>query len=93
MLESRKLDVKAIADLPEWTMTIGRSPEEAPQLSPSSTITAFANASRQFDVAAAHLGLTDDQIAIVKLPRLVVQANLPVRMDDGTIRIFRAYRV
>jgi glutamate dehydrogenase (NAD(P)+) len=85
--------VNTIASLPEKPMTIGRTPEEAPQLSPSSTITAFANASRQFDVAATALGLTDDQIAIVKLPRLVVQTNLPVRMDDGRIQIFRAYRV
>jgi glutamate dehydrogenase (NAD(P)+) len=74
-------------------MTIPCSPEEAPQLFPSSTISAFENASRQFDMAAAQLGLTNDQTAIVKLPRMIVQTNLPVRMDDGRIRIFRAYRV
>lgn len=74
-------------------MTIGRSPEEAPQLSPASTISAFENASKQFDAAADVLGLTENQVALVKLPRLIVQANLPVRMDDGRIRIFPAFRV
>jgi glutamate dehydrogenase (NAD(P)+) len=74
-------------------MTIGRTPEEAPQLSPASTISAFENASRQFDAAARVLGLTENQTALVKLPRLIVQANLPVRMDDGRIQIFTAYRV
>jgi glutamate dehydrogenase (NAD(P)+) len=74
-------------------MTIGRSPEEHPHFNLSWMATTFENATRQFDAAAAELGLSDNQIAIVKLPRLIVQANLPVRMDDGQIRIFTAYRV
>ncbi len=74
-------------------MTGGNTPQQPARLYTEPPITAFGNATRQFDEAARVLGLSDNQIAIVKLPRLTVQANLPVRMDDGSIRIFEAYRV
>ncbi|RMI01692.1 MAG: glutamate dehydrogenase, partial [Calditrichaeota bacterium] len=53
----------------------------------------FENALKQFDRAADILRLTDDQIVMIKEPRRVTEANLPVRMDDGSIRLFKAYRV
>ena len=74
-------------------MITGNTPEQPARLYTEPPITAFGNATRQFDQAAKVLGLTDNQIAIVKLPRLIVQANLPVKMDDGRIRIFQAFRV
>jgi glutamate dehydrogenase/leucine dehydrogenase len=54
---------------------------------------AFANALEQFDAAARRLHLTENQIAMIKLPRRITEVCLPVRMDDGTIRTFRAFRV
>jgi len=54
---------------------------------------AFDNALQQFDAAARRLRLTENQIAMVKLPRRMTEVLLPVRMDDGTIRNFRAFRV
>jgi glutamate dehydrogenase (NAD(P)+) len=54
---------------------------------------AFEHALDQFDTAARRLKLTDNQIAMIKLPRRVTEVLLPVRMDDGTIRNFRAFRV
>lgn len=54
---------------------------------------AFANALAQFDRAARILRLSENQIAMIKEPRRVTEAMLPVRMDDGRIRLFRAYRV
>lgn len=74
-------------------MLDGNTPELPARLYTEPPITAFENATRQFDEAARVLGLTDNQIAIVRLPRLIVQANLPVKMDDGRIRIFQAFRV
>ena len=53
----------------------------------------FENALKQFDRAADILKLTDNQIAIIKEPRLACEVNLPVRMDDGEIRIFKGFRV
>jgi len=54
---------------------------------------AFENAMRQFDAAAKILNLTPNQIAVIKQPRRVTEVKLPVRMDDGRIEIFTAYRV
>jgi len=54
---------------------------------------AFHHALEQFDAAARRLRLTENQIAMIKLPRRITEVRLPVRMDDGTIHNFRAFRV
>lgn len=54
---------------------------------------AFENALEQFDAAAHRLRLSDDQIAMIKLPRRITEVCLPVRMDDGSVRTFMAFRV
>ena len=56
-------------------------------------ISAFENALKQFDAAAKILNLTPNQIAVIKEPRRVMEVQLPVRMDDGRIEVFRGYRV
>ena len=56
-------------------------------------VNALENAFKQFDEAARVLKLTPNQIAMIKQPRRVTEAKLPVRMDDGRIEIFTAYRV
>ncbi len=53
----------------------------------------FENALKQFNKAAQILKLTDNQIAMIKEPRRAIEVNLPVRMDDGSIRIFKGFRV
>jgi len=60
---------------------------------PIGDINAYENAMRQFDEAAAILGLTEDQITMVKEPRKITEVVLPVRMDEGTVRPFKAFRV
>jgi glutamate dehydrogenase/leucine dehydrogenase len=57
------------------------------------TMNAYENAMKQFDAAVKVLGLTQNQVAMIKDPRKVIQLTLPVRMDDGSIRVFPAYRV
>lgn len=54
---------------------------------------AFDNAMKQFDQAAALLKLTASQTAMIKQPRKCVEVTLPIRMDDGTIQTFTGYRV
>ncbi len=56
-------------------------------------VSAFDNALKQFDRAAEILELDSDQIAMIKEPRRTIEVKLPVRMDDGKIKIFRGYRV
>lgn len=54
---------------------------------------AFDNALKQFDRAAELLKLTSNQVAMIKQPRRVTEVKLLVRMDDGSIEIFKDYHV
>lgn len=56
-------------------------------------ISIFANVMKQFDAAAKKLHIDKSLLEFMKLPRRSTMMNLPVRMDDGTYRIFEAYRV
>ncbi len=56
-------------------------------------INPFENALKQFDKAAEILQLDENQIAMIKEPRRITEVNLPVQMDDGSIRIFKGFRV
>jgi glutamate dehydrogenase/leucine dehydrogenase len=60
---------------------------------PNPSIDAFENAIKQFDAAAKVLDLAPNQVAMIKEPRRVTEVQLPVRMDDGSIRMFKGYRV
>lgn len=53
----------------------------------------YDNALRQLETAAKVMDLHPDTLAKLSSPERVVMASLPVKMDDGTLRIFQAYRV
>lgn len=53
----------------------------------------LANAERQFEEAAERLQLPKDLREFIKRPRRVTIVSLPVLMDDGTLRVFKGYRV
>jgi glutamate dehydrogenase (NAD(P)+) len=53
----------------------------------------FEHAMKQFDAAARLMNLSQNQIAMVKEPRRATEVNLPVQMDDGSIRLFKGFRV
>lgn len=57
------------------------------------TMNAYDNAMTQFEQAVQVLGLKPNQVAMIKDPRKVIILTLPVRMDDGRIEVFTAYRV
>lgn len=57
------------------------------------TVNAFENAMKQFDEAAGALRLSPNQVAMIKQPRRITEAKLPVRMDDGRIEVFTGFRV
>lgn len=46
-----------------------------------------------FDRAARHLGLGETDRRLLQEPFREVSVKVPVRMDDGTLQIFRGYRV
>jgi glutamate dehydrogenase (NAD(P)+) len=54
---------------------------------------ALAAALTQFDDATEHLGLESDLRAVLRVPQRELTVNFPVRMDDGSVRMFSGYRV
>ena len=47
----------------------------------------------QFESAADRLGLSNDLRQILRAPKRELTVNFPVRMDDGSIRMYTGYRV
>ncbi len=59
----------------------------------TTTENAYELALQNFDTAADAMGLDDDVRMMIKYPERVLTVSVPVRMDDGHIRRFEAYRV
>lgn len=53
----------------------------------------FTDASGRLEAAIDHAGVSPDTIERLKLPKSVLKVSIPVRMDDGTLRVFAGYRV
>lgn len=53
----------------------------------------FENVNRQFDAAADILGLSLELRELLKTPYREITVAMPLRMEDGTLRVFRGYRV
>jgi len=52
----------------------------------------FESLQEQIDEAAEYLDVGDDVIERLKHPERVLETNLSVEMDDGTIEVFKAFR-
>lgn len=52
----------------------------------------FQSAVKRLYSAAEHLDLHDDVLEKLKYPKETLAASLPVRMDDGSVRSFKAWR-
>jgi glutamate dehydrogenase/leucine dehydrogenase len=53
----------------------------------------FRIAMRQFDNAAERYGLEPGLREVLRRPRRALSLSLPVKMDDGTVRVFEGFRV
>ena len=53
----------------------------------------FTNAKRQLGKACQYVKISDDAQEYLKQPKTVVQASIPVRMDDASLQVFQSYRV
>jgi glutamate dehydrogenase/leucine dehydrogenase len=62
---------------------------------PTATTTenAYELALQNFDTAADAMGLDNDVRTMIKYPERVLTVSVPVRLDDGHIHRFEAYRV
>lgn len=59
----------------------------------SSAINPFEMAQRQFDAVAERLDLPKDVREILRNPLREFHFMIPVRMDDGSMKVFRGFRV
>jgi len=57
------------------------------------TLNPFEIAQAQFDTAADYLMLDEGLRTILKTPKRQLIVSIPVRMDDGHIKVFEGYRV
>lgn len=48
---------------------------------------------KNFAIAAERLGLSEEQQLLLKTPFREVKVEVPIRMDDGSLRVFAGYRV
>ncbi len=53
----------------------------------------FESMMSRFQIAAQHLGLNSEVYDVLKSPDKQVIINMPVTMDDGSIKVFEGYRV
>jgi glutamate dehydrogenase len=59
----------------------------------SETINAFQMAQRQFDGVAKQLNLDPQVSEILRWPSREFSFTIPIHMDDGSLRVFRGFRV
>ena len=57
------------------------------------TLNPFVIAQRQFDEAAEFLGLDEATRELLRWPQSEMHMRFPVRMDDGRVKVFPAFRV
>ena len=53
----------------------------------------FSIAMNQFDRAARHMKLDPGLREVLRRPRRALTLSLPVKMDDGSVKVFEGYRV
>jgi glutamate dehydrogenase/leucine dehydrogenase len=53
----------------------------------------FEIAVRQLEIAGEKLKLDPNVVNVLKHPRRIITVSVPVKMDDGTVKVFTGYRV
>ena len=53
----------------------------------------FTDASRRLNRALKYVTISDDAAERLKAPKASLKVSIPVRMDDGSLRVFEGYRV
>lgn len=71
----------------------GPSPRKESRDREDRPVNAFEMAQAQFDSAAQKIGLDQGIASVLRWPLREFRFQIPVRMDDGSIRVFFGYRV
>ena len=49
----------------------------------------FADASQRLEQALQYVAISEDAIEHLKFPKASLQVSIPVRMDDGSLKMFQ----
>lgn len=74
-------------------MTVTTLPERVSRAESQETYDPYLNALAQLEIAARHLELEPSIHEVLKYPQLQMTVQFPVKMDDGSIRVFTGHRV
>jgi glutamate dehydrogenase (NAD(P)+) len=69
------------------------APQPMPRIAPREDLNPFRIAQIQFDLAAEYLKLDPGLRQILRTPKRVLEVSVPVKMDNGQIKVFTGYRV
>lgn len=72
---------------PAYNLRFERAEEALPEASPREIV------DRNFQLAAEHLGLGNEERLLLRTPFRETKVEVPVRLDDGTLKVFIGYRV
>lgn len=53
----------------------------------------FKNTLKQIEKAAKIMGLNEEMLSVMSMPEREIEVSLPVRMDDGSLKLFKGFRV
>ncbi|HEY9651096.1 MAG TPA: Glu/Leu/Phe/Val dehydrogenase, partial [Coleofasciculaceae cyanobacterium] len=53
----------------------------------------FADASKRLEIAMKYASISEDAVERLKYPKSSLSVSIPVRMDNGSLRVFQGYRV
>ncbi|MEL6468957.1 MAG: Glu/Leu/Phe/Val dehydrogenase [Cyanobacteria bacterium J06623_4] len=67
------------------------NPAASAQAAPATALLTDAN--RRLEKAAQHAPISDDATERLKFPKASLKVAIPVRMDNGALRVFEGYRV
>src|ERR1700756_4895534 len=75
------------------TQTKISAPPIVPRMAPREDLNPFRIAQMQFDMAAEFLKLDAGLRQILRTPRRVMEVAIPVKLDNGQVKVFSGYRV
>jgi len=65
----------------------------APRIAPREDLNPFRIAQLQFDMAAEFLKLDQGLRQVLRTPKRILEVSLPVKMDNGQVKVFTGFRV
>ncbi|HEY9892936.1 MAG TPA: Glu/Leu/Phe/Val dehydrogenase dimerization domain-containing protein, partial [Candidatus Sericytochromatia bacterium] len=53
----------------------------------------FSDASKRLETALKYVAISEDAVEHLKYPKSSLSVSIPVRMDDGSLKVFQGHRV